>query len=206
MKFLSTTSKLFILLVFTQCQSSSHPAKWSDQKVNEWFESGQYLNGLQMLPDPSVDRRSFAQHYYDHKETWDKAFEFLKNTDFANMALGRIELSNHTFATVSEYFPKDREGIPLEAHKKYIDIQYVISGYELIDIAPLKNMTVTTPYNSENDIMFGVVPEFSELKASPERFFIFFPTDAHRPGMGIGNDSVLVRKVVVKVPVESGLL
>jgi YhcH/YjgK/YiaL family protein len=186
----------------TQCQPSSHPSKWSDQKLNEWFKTGQYLNGLQLIPDPSIDRRAFAQHYFDHKAIWDKAFAFLKNTDFANINSGRIELGNNMYATVSDYLAKDRESTLIEAHKKYIDIQYVVSGNEIIDIAPLKDMTVTMPFDTEKDIMFGTVPEFSELNASPERFFIFFPADAHRPSMKTGNDSVLVRKVVVKVPVE----
>ena len=202
MKSLSKIPILFVLFVITQCQPSLHPSKWSEQKLNEWFESGQYLNGLQMTADPSVDRRSFARHYYEHKETWDKAFAFLKNADFANMNLGRVELGDNMYATVSEYLTKDRENVLFEAHQKYIDIQYVASGNELIDVAPLKNMTVTKPYDSENDITFGTVTGFSELKASSGRLFIFFPADAHRPGLKNGNSNVLVRKVVVKVPVE----
>ena len=193
---------ILVLFGLTQCQSSSHPSKWSDKKVNEWFESGQYLSGLQILPDPSIDRRSFAEHYYDHKEIWDNAFAFLKNADLAHADLGRIELGGKMYAMVSEYFTKDREGGLMEAHQKYIDIQYLLSGNELIDIAPLKNVTVTSPYDAEIDALFGSVTEYSELKASPERFFIFFPDDAHRPSLNDGNDSVLVRKVVVKVPVE----
>ena len=191
-----------ILLGLTECQQSSHPSKWSDQEINEWFESEQYLNGLQMLPDPSVDRRLFAQHYYDHKETWDKAFEFLMNPDFARMALGRIELGDRMYSIVMEYDTKAREGALFEAHRKYIDIQYIVSGEELIDVAHLKNMTVTEPYDAEKDIEFGPVNVFSVLKAFPGRFFIFFPTDAHRPCLNTGNDSMLIRKVVVKVPVE----
>jgi len=117
--------------------------------------------------------------------------------------LGRIELDDKMFAIVSEYFTKDREGAPFEVHQKYIDIQYVVSGNESMDIAPLKNMTVTRQYDSENDYALGAVTEFSELKASSERFFIFFPADAHRPGLKDGIDSVLVRKVVVKVPIDN---
>ena len=193
---------LCVLYGLTQCQTSSPPSKWSDPKLYEWFNSGQYLNGLQILPDPSIDRRTFAQHYYDHKETWDTVFSFLKNTDLAHATLGRIELGGNTFANLSEYFAKEREGAPFEVHEKYIDVQYVVSGNELMDIAPLKDMTVTKQYDSENDYALGGVSEFSELKASNERFFIFFPTDAHRPGLKDGNDSVLIRKVVVKVPIN----
>ena len=202
MKSLLKLSVILVLFSITQCQSPSHPSQWSDEKLNDWFETGQYLNGLQLIPDPSIDRLSFAIHYYDHKETWDKAFAFLKNTDLANIALGRIELGNEMYATVSEYSPKDRDSALFEVHKKYIDIQWIISGEELIDIAQLKDMTITKPYDSENDIAFGTVPDYSELKTTPERFYIFFPADAHRPALKAGNDSASVRKIVVKVPYQ----
>jgi len=92
MKTLSKILVSVVLLGLFQCQISPHPSKWSDQKVGEWFVSSQYLNGLQLLPDPSIDRRSFAEHYYEHRETWEKAFTFLKNTDFTHVESGRKEL------------------------------------------------------------------------------------------------------------------
>ena len=201
MQLLLKITVFLMLFSMVQCQSSSHPSTWSEQQLNEWFETGQYLNGLIIFPDPSIDRRSFAAHYYDHKKVWDKAFAFLKNTDLANLSLGRIELGHNAFATVSEYFPKDREVTLVEVHQKFIDIQYVISGKEIIDVAPVESLTVTEPYNSENDIAFGTVPTFTELKASPDRFFILFPSEAHRPGMKDGDSKILIRKIVVKIPV-----
>ena len=195
--------KITVLLVMfgiTQCQSSSHPSKWSDQKLNEWFKSGEYLGGLQILPDASIDQRLFAIHYFDHKEVWVKAFAFLRNTDLANLPLGRIELDGNMYATVSEYFLKDRDTTLFEAHQKYIDIQYVVSGRESIDVAPLEHMTVTKPYNADNDILFGTVSNYSELKAAPDRFFVLFPSEAHRPGMIDGSNNLFTRKIVVKVP------
>ena len=200
MKSLIKFSVLLALFSITQCQTTSHPSQWSEQKLNEWFESGQYLNGLQIFPDPLTDRRTFAEHYYEHKELWNKAFAFMKNTDFANLPLGRTELGDKMYVTVSEYFPKDRETTLFEAHQINIDIHYVVSGREAIDVAPLKNMTVTQPYNTQNDVMFGTVPTFSELKSSPDRLFIVFPSDAHRPSMIIENDSTFIRKIVVKFP------
>ena len=195
------TSMPVSLSGLTQSQSVPHPSQWNDRQLNEWFDSGQYLNGLPNLPDESINRRSFAEHYFDHKEIWDRAFAFLKQTDFVNIALGKIELGGTMYANVDEYLTKDREIARTEVHRKYIDIQYIVSGNELIDVAPLKNLTVTQLYNPEKDVEFGTVTEFSERKASPGRFFIFFPADAHRPCLKVGNDSELIRKVVVKVPV-----
>ena len=190
-----------LLLGASACNPASHPSKWSEQKLKEWFDSGQFLNGLQMIPDASIDLRTFAIHYYDNKVKWDKSFAFLKNTDLTKLALGRVEIGDGVYAAVSEYLPKDREGMLFEAHKKYIDIQYIIAGKELIDVAPLKNTTITKPYNADSDAMFGAVTGFSELRALPGRFFIFFPNDAHRPSMKYGDEDITVRKIVVKIPV-----
>ena len=204
MKSLLKLSALLVIFGFTQCQSSSHPSKWSEQKLNEWFDSGQYLNGLQIFPGPAAERRAFAEHYYDHKVLWDKAFDFLKNTDFASLPVGRVELGDNMYVTVSAYFLKNREVTLFEAHRKYIDIHYVVSGREAIDIAPLESMTVTKPYDAESDVMFGTVPEFSEMKTSPDRFFIVFPEEAHRPSVSdgsAGSDSLFIHKIVVKIPV-----
>ena len=192
-----------LLVSTTACKPDSHPSTWSEQKLEEWFDSGQFLNGLSLIPDPSIDRRSFALHYYDHKETWDKAFAFLKNTDLNALPVGRVDLGGQLYANVSEYEPKDREGLPFEAHKGYIDIQYVVEGYEAIDIAPLEKTTVTQPYNAEIDALFCTTSAFTELQAKPGRFFIFFPEEAHRPGMKDGDESISVRKVVVKVPIQN---
>ena len=202
MKTLLKISVILVLSGITQCRSSSHPSKWSETKLNEWFEEGLYLNGLQILPDPLTDRRTFAEHYYDHKEVWDKAFAFMKHTDFTHMPLGRTELGDNMYVTVSEYYPKVRELTLFEAHQINIDVQYIVSGKEAIDIAPLKDMTVTQLYDAESDIMFGTVPSYSELKSSPDRLFIIFPSEAHRPSIIIDNDSTLIRKIVVKIPVK----
>lgn len=193
---------LLIVFCFTQCQSSSHPSQWNDQKLNEWFESKEYLNGFQLLPDPSIDRRSFAEHYYDHKEVWEKAFNFLKSTDLASLPLGRIDLDKNMYATISEYFPKEQDTTLFEAHRINVDIHYVISGKEVIGVAPLESMTVTDPYNPERDLVFGTVPQYTEVEASPDRFLVVFPSEAHRPSMMLRNDSMFIRKIVVKFPMK----
>ena len=202
MNHLSTFGVLLLLFCLMQCQSPSHPSQWSDQKLNAWFDSGEFLNGLSLHPDPSIDHRSFAKHYYTHKDVWNKAFDFLQHTDLANLPLGRIELGDKMYATVSEYFPKGRDTTLFEAHRTNVDIHYVISGKESIDIAPLESMTVIETYNFERDLMFGSVSKFTELKASPDRFFVIFPSQVHRPGVTIENNSLFIRKIVIKFPMK----
>ncbi|OFY58105.1 MAG: hypothetical protein A2V50_01595, partial [Bacteroidetes bacterium RBG_19FT_COMBO_42_10] len=136
-------------------------------------------------------------------ERWDKAFAFLKNSDLEKLELKRHEIDgNNVYAPVSEYMTKNEEDARYEAHLKYIDIQYVITGKELIGVAPVSDRKdMLEAYNEANDIMFMTVNTITNLKASPDRFFIFFPDDIHRPGLKDGENS-LVRKVVVKVKVD----
>ena len=88
------------------------------------------------------------------------------------------------------------------AMRNHLLIHYVVSGKESIDVALLKNTNVTVPYDSKREVALSEASEYSELNASPERFFIFFPADPHRPSLRDGNDSVWVHKMVLKIPVE----
>ncbi|MDR2232792.1 MAG: YhcH/YjgK/YiaL family protein [Tannerella sp.] len=162
----------------------------------------QYVDGQNFYSDPSIEELISSEHDTARKEIWDRAFAFLMQTNFKTLPLGRIELGEKMYANVDEYFTKPREGALAEAHRKYIDIQYIVEGNEIIDITSLHNMTVTQPYNAEKDIEFGTINEYTELQASTGRFYIIYPTDAHRPNLQVGNTAEFVRKVVVKVPVD----
>jgi YhcH/YjgK/YiaL family protein len=198
--------KIMLLASFLSiagCKNSTDPSKWSSRQINQWFEKGEWLNGWQVKPDASINRKEFAISYFRHQERWDKAFTFLKDSDLMHLELKRYEIDgNNVYAPVSEYITKNEEEARYEAHIKYIDIQYVIRGKELIGIAPLsEKKEILEPYNETNDIMFLSVNQIKNYKATPDRFFIFFPDDAHRPGLKDGENSP-VRKVVVKVKVN----
>ena len=185
------------------CTGSSDPSAWSAQKIDTWFEKGDWLNGWQVKPDQSVSRKAFAVSYFKNKERWDKAFIFLKSNDLTALELKRHDIDgDNLYAPVSEYLTKNEEDARYEAHQKYIDIQYVVSGKELIGVAPMsQKKDVLEAYDSTKDIEFLTVTGGENLLAMPDRFFIFFPDDAHRPGLKDGENSP-VRKVVVKVKID----
>ncbi len=185
------------------CKSSTDPSKWSSKQIDKWFEKGEWLCGWQVKPDASINRKEFVVSYFKNKDRWDKAFAFLKNNELAKLELKRHEIDgSNVYAPVSEYTTKNEEDARYEAHLKYIDIQYVISGKELIGVAPMsEKKEITEPYNEANDIMFLTVNKINNLNATPDRFFIFFPDDVHRPGLKDGESSP-VRKVVVKVKLD----
>lgn len=147
-----------------------------------------------------IDKLSNSQLYSGLGERINKAFAYLKGTDFSKMEIGKYEIDgDNIFAIVNEYQTKDAREGKLEAHKKYIDVQYVAKGSELMGYAPLENQKVIDEYNEQNDITF-FSGEKSFAKVDEEMFAIFFPTDVHLPGIKL-NKSAYVKKVVIKVKV-----
>ena len=185
------------------CRNTDDPATWNDKKINKWFEKGEWLNGWSVKPDATINRKEFALSYFKNKERWDKAFIFLKDNDLSKLELKRYDIDgNNLYAPVSEYITKNEEDARYEAHQKYIDIQYVVSGKELIGISPMSlKKEILVPYDASKDVMFLTVTQGVNFSADPDRFFIFFPDEAHRPGLKDGENSQ-VRKVVVKVKID----
>lgn len=194
---------LTLFLGLTCCKNATEPSSWSDKQVNKWFEKGEWLGGWKVKPDESINRRELAVSYFNHKERWDEAFGFLKNNDLTKVELKRHDIDgDNLYSPVSEYITKNEEDAKYEAHRKYIDIQYVANGKELIGIASVSQKgEILTPYDETKDIEFMKVIEGKDWPATPDRFFIFFPGDLHRPGLKDGENSP-VRKVVVKVKVD----
>jgi YhcH/YjgK/YiaL family protein len=183
--------------------SGQDPSKWSIKETNNWFEKGEWLNGWNITPDGSINRKEFAISYFKNKERWDKAFTFLKNNDLSKLEIKRYDIDgDNLYAPVSEYVTKNEEDAKFEAHRKYIDIQYVIKGEEQMSVAPLSSLKeVTEQYNETKDVGFMTVNDSKSYNAGPDRFFIFFPSDIHRPSVKIGQNAQ-VKKIVVKVKVD----
>ena len=126
-----------------------------------------------------------------------KGLRLLRETDFSAMEAGRYEVEGKDlFYMIQSYQSKEKNDTP-EAHRKYIDIQYYLSGEEIIGYAPLSEMTEEVSANPEGDIWFYHGP-VTPLKMSEGKFAVLFPQDAHAPGIAVGEPAP-VRKVVVKV-------
>jgi len=182
---------------------SENPEKWNDDKLSEWYQSGEWKHGWNIIPDESINRRELAVQYFKNPGRWEKAFIFLNNNDLENMNTGRYDIEgDDLFVNISEYSTRDEEEILYEAHRKYADIQYLVTGEEKIGVVPLGSTKEVSPYDSTKEASFGTAEKDNYRIASSEGFFIFFPDDAHRPGVNSGDEPMRVRKVVVKVRIE----
>lgn len=105
-------------------------------------------------------------------------------------------------ARVMSYVTEPAEQRKWESHRRFIDIQWVVSGAERMDVAPIHSLSGATPYDDANDVLFyshAEAPTTSVVVGAGE-FTIFFPADGHRPNIAVSAPAA-VRKIVVKVPV-----
>ncbi|MEE3444343.1 MAG: YhcH/YjgK/YiaL family protein [Methanobrevibacter sp.] len=135
------------------------------------------------------------------KELCPSAYDFIVNKA-EGAAVGKYDLENGVYVSVQEYTTKARSEAKYEAHKKFIDIQMILSGKELIAVSPIEKMTISDEYNEEKDFMlFHHNDECTDYVLEAGEFLILYPQDVHMPGVCV-NEKSPVRKIVVKVPVE----
>jgi len=201
----SVIFNLLILTIMTcACtpKNTQDPEKWSDSEVKSWFDKGEWKQGWAVAPDASIDQREFAIQYHKNPEVWNKAFTFLKSTPLDTLSKGRHEIDgDFLYANADQYTTKNEEVAKFEAHRKYADIQYVISGNERIGVRPLAKGEITEDYVDAKDVLFLRYDDKNYQAADPGKFFIFFPADAHSPGVK-ADTNMVVHKVVLKVRVN----
>jgi len=113
----------------------------------------------------------------------------------------RVELAGGVFAMEQGYDTRVRPGA-FESHRKYIDIQCLVVGAELMEVADIAKLPVTEAYDAERDvIIYGDFLDTSVLRISAGEAAVYFPEDGHMPNLRVGADAAFVRKTVVKVPV-----
>lgn len=125
------------------------------------------------------------------------ALTYLAETDLANLPLGRTDLDgDNLYVLVQEYDTKLLEAGKWEAHRKYIDVQFVLRGVERMGFANLRTMHLAE-YLPEKDFQaLSGSGNFVDVFAGS--FVIFFPEDAHLPGLCVEQPEP-IRKVVLKV-------
>lgn len=135
-----------------------------------------------------------------------KGLEFLLSTDVTGLALGKHEIEgSQIYVSVAEYETEPKEKRRLEAHVKYIDIQYIHTGEEMIGCGPLDEASgVTEDRLDEKDVIFyKQVARETEVTLTAGMFAVYFPWDVHRPNCRAGAEACKVRKMVIKVAVNA---
>lgn len=123
---------------------------------------------------------------------------------FERGASQKHELAAGVFAIEQVYDTKPRSEGFFESHRRYIDIQVIVAGEEIMEVADAGRAAVRQPYQDARDLIeYHDVPAASKLTFRAGEAAIFFPVDVHMPSLRAGTEPALVRKVVLKVPVSA---
>lgn len=116
----------------------------------------------------------------------------------------KTDLGDGIFVIEQAYVTKLRADGFFESHRKYIDVQVIVEGEELMEVVDASAITERQPYNPDRDlIVYEDSSRASLLRLYAGQLAVFFPSDVHMPTLRIGPTPVFVRKAVVKVPVSA---
>lgn len=121
---------------------------------------------------------------------------------------GEIENGKHNivgddlYASVQEYNTKEHQDAKWESHEKYIDLQYIAKGKEIIKWHITSELETSTDYNVEKDIIFYKAGQSQvDVILEEDMFTLLFPKDAHKPGCKV-EESEQVKKIVFKIKIK----
>ena len=145
-----------------------------------------------------IDKLENAKFYYGLGKRVEKGLRFLEENDLSCWENGKYEIDGENiFVSVQDYETKPLEEGKFEAHRRYLDIQYIIKGRERLGFGKIGDYPPVCAYDEEKDIVFmDGIGDFAT--ANEGDFLIFMPQDAHMPCISI-DEPVYVKKAVVKV-------
>jgi YhcH/YjgK/YiaL family protein len=142
-----------------------------------------------------VDKIENTHLYTCCDERLAKAFEILKDKTLTEKPDGKYEVDGkNIYYLVQRYQSKPVAEGRFEAHQKYIDIQYVASGEEMLGYAPIDGLEVQTPYNLKKDIILQQACKFTPVHLG--LFAVLYPRRAHMPGRALDNPTNVLKVVV----------
>ena len=135
------------------------------------------------------------EQYYGICSALRKIPVYLQNNP--NPAVGKYDLDDGDYVNVIEYDTKENDG-KYEAHKKYLDVQIMLNGEEIVYVQELTNSMAKSEYDEEKDVQFFSATEKQTIVLKEGVAGIFLPHDAHRPSIKLG-EIKQVKKAVFKI-------
>lgn len=147
-----------------------------------------------------IDSIKNAQNYYSVHPSFKAAFEALKAITEETPDEKITVDGDNIFINLSSYTNKNVDDCLFESHKKYIDIQFVLKGSEIIDVCDINGLNVTENRLETDDIAFYENTDtFNTAYLNAGEFVVLFPEEAHRPCVAPDGKGVKVRKAVAKI-------
>ena len=143
-----------------------------------------------------VDNIRNAHLYFGLGKAFEEALIFLKNYDGAAAEKADIPVSEKVMVKCRPYMTKPAAECTFEAHKRFADIHFVVSGCEMIGYAPVGSLTVVRE-EPERDMVY-LDGDGVNIPLNTGDFMITFPDDAHMPCV-VQKEPVMCAKLIAKV-------
>ncbi|MBQ8718854.1 MAG: YhcH/YjgK/YiaL family protein [Clostridia bacterium] len=144
-----------------------------------------------------IDNIKNAANYYGLGAGFEAALKFLATYSDTATEKADLPVCDGVMVKCRPYMTKDAADCTFEAHEKYADIHFVVSGCECIGYAPIDTLTVTDK-NEEKDMIY-LDGEGTNIPLRAGDFMITLPQDAHMPCVKLGDESVFCAKLVAKI-------
>lgn len=149
--------------------------------------------------------REFAEILLDRvhqnilNERINTAMTYIKNIDKNYLKPGIYNVNDWLHYYVKEYDTKERIDCILESHKKYIDIHYIVSGEEIIEIGSCDELEIEKAYFAEEDItIYHKNDKMNKILMVANTYILVHPNNAYMGGIQT-NDKCHITKIIVKV-------
>lgn len=128
--------------------------------------------------------------------------DFIDKEKNENLPVGKYELEGERlFAIVQKYSTKDKKDGRIESHKKYLDMQYIVEGQEMIYCYWADKLHVNENQTPSADFIFyDMGDEQVSIKLNCGMFALLYPEDAHLPCCQIEKEKA-VKKIVFKIAI-----
>lgn len=128
-----------------------------------------------------------------------EAVEYIKSLDTDKLNPGKYVVNENFYYTVQEYCTKPESECKIESHRKYIDIQYIVAGSEIMKISDISSLEQISEYDAEKDVMFWKPEQnAASIELVKGSMIVLYPNHAHMGCIEI-DEPVKVRKIVGKV-------
>jgi len=128
-----------------------------------------------------------------------KAFAFLSRADLADLPDGQHEIDgDRVWAVLSSYNSREYAEGKYETHREYVDVQFLLSGEELIywnDSAEMSSTGYAADCDKEN---YGDPANPVGIHMAPGTALVLFSRDAHKANCRVTSVAP-VRKALLKI-------
>lgn len=148
-----------------------------------------------------LDKLENADNYFDCVPGLERFIDFWKDNDLEEMPACKIRLDGNDFViNINDFKGKEEADCRMEAHRDYLDIQIPLTDDEEMGWkAQVDCCDITSEYNEQKDVEFYGDKATAKFLVPAGHFAVFFPQDAHQPGIAPGKE---YRKIIVKVKVN----